>query len=163
MYSEKIDQLVVYSRESRTSKTMYSKRVCTNCGKELQPSQPYVRCCDADVCSERCSKERMLLIASVDPNLTSPMSWPGTQSLTLHDCHLKKLPTRSPPQGMRRTASSSQIMYPILDENDEPDSPLIISTRSDPSAPTPPQGNVNKIVICILGCLGLALMAIAFA
>ena len=140
---------------------MYSKRVCTNCGRELHPSQPYVRCCDADVCSEGCARERMKLIAKLDPTLTSPMSWPGTQSLTLQDSHLHNMPPK-PSRNMRRSASSSHIMTPLREEVVDEGFPLVISTTSGPSAPTPPRGNIKKVVMCVLGCLGLALIALVF-
>ena len=140
---------------------MYSKRVCTNCSRELHPSQPYVRCCDADVCSDKCARERMMLIARLDPNLTSPTSWPGTQSLTLQDSHLHNMPP-SPSRNMRRSASSNHITSPLHKEVADEGFPLVISTTSGPSAPAPPRGNVKKVVMCVLGCLGIALIALVF-
>ena len=137
---------------------MYSKRVCSNCSRDLHPSQPYVRCCDADVCSEGCARERMKLIARLDPTLTSPMSWPGTQSLSLENSHLQKLPQRS----MRRSASTTHITPCSSEEDMDPYYPLIISTTSGPPDAGPPPGNAKKLVICVLGCLTLAMAALIF-
>ena len=145
---------------------MYSSRVCTNCDKELHPSKPYIRCCDADVCSDKCAKQRMKFISEIDPKLTSPMSWPGTQSLTLQDSHLKNIATKT--RSMRRSISTNHIMTALHEDDFGPESPLLIHTDSplpdSPDAGGPPTPHrTNKIAICLLGCITLALITLLFA
>ena len=138
---------------------MSASRVCSNCGRELYARHPYIRCCDADVCSDACAKARMKLIAAVDPQFTSPMSWPGTQPFGT--CAKAPMPVGLPQEKhMKRSASvgllqirhqyNPIIAYPSDDDDDPPPSPV-----------DPPRS--KRLLMYLAGCLALVMVSIIFA
>ena len=52
-----------------------NKMNCSMCNKPINKYEYYLRCCDAYVCSSRCSKLRYNYIKSIDPNFTYSHAW----------------------------------------------------------------------------------------
>lgn len=51
------------------------KMNCSICNKPINKYDYYLRCCDAYVCSARCSQKRYNYIKSIDPNFTYSHAW----------------------------------------------------------------------------------------
>ena len=91
--------------------------LCANCSKKIYfKYDEHYRCCDEDVCSERCALARVKYVSSYDPELSSPLEW---KDLNAYPSDPKNIFGFGKPTlyGMRSCKSSYSL--PTIDEDAE--------------------------------------------
>lgn len=99
---------------------------CGHCGTRiiLNGWKPLYRSCDAYVCSPACSRERVKIIAGLDPNLTQPMEWANTS-------------TSAPPKSFTRKPSFAGLGNLSLAPDVELNMPIIATDERETYMPPP--------------------------